>query len=1178
MRRKVPTRHRRGNSLGITTERTGSVEVYSGISLLTELITGQPDFDAVRGLRTAVFISGYEGSPLGGLDTALARHRRVRAGADIVHVPGVNEELAATSVWGSQTIPRPDARYDGVVGFWYGKAPGLDRAGDALRHANFVGSAPKGGAVALTGDDPSAKSSTLPSASEMTLAELCMPVIFPGSSRDLVDLTRHAVALSRWSGLWVGLKITTDVADGIGAVNLANDQPEITEPVFEFEGSPWRHRQRLVTLPPDSLDSERELLNGRLAAAAAYSAANQINRISGAEDGAWLGIAAAGTSYQSVCQALADLGIPQAELARRGIRLLKVGMLYPLESGAVRRFADGLEAIVVVEEKRPFLETAVRDCLYDLSRRPSVAGKRDTEGRPLIPADGELTADRLRPLLRRILARRIEGLPEATTAPTTVPDGMEITHRVPFFCSGCPHNRSTVAPDGSIIGSGIGCHTMVQFSAEPRRRGLALTQMGGEGAQWIGQEPFSQADHSFQNIGDGTFFHSGTLAIRACVAAGVDITYKLLFNRAVAMTGGQDPTGGKDVPDVTRLLAAEGVKRIIVCAEEPDRFPSDSLWAEGTVVWPRDRLEEAQEELARVKGVTVLVYDQQCAAEARRRRKRGLQPARTMRVFINEAVCEGCGDCGAKSNCLSLHPVDTEYGRKTQVHQASCNEDYTCIDGNCPSFVTVRPRSPRRRRPSDSPATVALRPPDRALLQETLPEPSERILIGDGEYGFYLTGIGGTGVVTVNQIMAVAAGMDGLEVTGLDQTGLSQKAGPVVSHLKLSHAVQHGSRRLSAGHVDCLLGFDLLVAAEAAHLAMLSAGRTVAVVSTTASPTGPMVSDPSVPAPDLERIGTVVDAATSPGRNVFIDAAAMAGELAGDEVGANILLLGAAYQSGVVPISAEAIEKAIEVNGVLVELNRCAFRWGRLIVSDPARVEAARRQRAEENAPKARRADAAEAEAAGIVAARGLRVLGAAVEERVAELIRYQNPALARSYADELAAVLRAEQQVRPSSTELTAAVARGLFKLMAYKDEYEVARLYLAPQFDEALARQFPHGVRMHYRLHPPLMKMLGRDEKISVGPWFRYVFKGLYAMRSVRGRAIDPFGHTKVRRTERSLVHEYRQVMGKATAELSEANFVEAVRLAGLPDMVRGYEEIKLANVERFRRAAAALSNAAP
>ncbi|MHB1855067.1 MAG: DUF6537 domain-containing protein, partial [Acidimicrobiales bacterium] len=667
------------------------------------------------------------------------------------------------------------------------------------------------------------------------------------------------------------------------------------------------------------------------------------------------------------------------------------------------------------------------------------------------------------------------------------------------------------------------------------------------------------------------------LAIRACVAAGVDITYKLLFNRAVAMTGGQDPTGGKDVPDVTRLLAAEGVSRIIVCAEEPDRFPSDSTWAEGTVVWPRDRLEEAQEELAKVRGVTVLIYDQQCAAEARRKRKRGLQPARTMRVFINESVCEGCGDCGAKSHCLSLHPVETEYGRKTQVHQASCNEDYTCIDGNCPSFITVEPRWRRRRRgkaaSSASPITVSLAPPDRALLQETLAEPAGRRTIEDEEYGFYLTGIGGTGVVTVNQIMAVAAGMDGLEVTGLDQTGLSQKAGPVVSHLKLSHAVQSGSRRLSAGHVDCLLAFDLLVAADPAHLGMVRPGRTVAVVSTTPSPTGPMVSDVSVPAPDLERIGAVVDAATSPGRNVFIDAAALAGDLVGDEVGANILLLGAAYQSGVVPISAEAIEKAIEVNGVAVELNRAAFRWGRLLVSDPERVDAARRARFEQTAPKARQADAAAAEAAAIVAARGLRILGTPVEERVAELIRYQNHALGRSYADELAGVLEAEQRVRPASTELTLAVARGLFKLMAYKDEYEVARLYLDRRFDESLARQFPDGVRMHYRLHPPLMKALGRDEKISVGPWFRYVFKALYALRPVRGHALDPFGHTQVRRTERSLIREYRQMMGKATAELSEANFAEAVRRAGLPDMVRGYEEIKLANVELFRQAVTSL-----
>ena len=1155
------------------------MEVYSGIGLLTELITGQPEYDAARGLRTAVFISGYEGSPLGGLDMALARHQRVRAGGAIVHRPAVNEELAATSVWGSQTIPRPDSRYDGVVGFWYGKAPGLDRAGDALRHANYIGSSRHGGAVALTGDDPAAKSSTLPSASQSTLAELCMPVLFPGSSKDLVELTRHAVTLSRYSGLWSGLKITVDVADGLGSADLSITHPVVVEPDLVIDGQPWQPVQRLVALPPDSLESEREVLNGRLRAAEAYSAANRLNRTVGATGGAWIGIAAPGTAYQAVCQALADLGIPASDYQRRGIRLFKIGMLYPLEAAAVRDFARGLQEILVVEEKRPFLETAVRDVLYDLAERPQVWGKRDAEGQILVPADGEITADRITPALRQLLSRRIPDL-RATERPAPLPSlaDLDVPHRVPFFCSGCPHNRSTVAPDGSIIGAGIGCHTMVQLSTEPRRRALALTQMGGEGAQWIGQEPFSQAHHAFQNLGDGTFFHSGSLAIRACVAAGADITYKLLYNRAVAMTGGQDPVGAHEVPEVTRLLSAEGVSRIIVVAEEPDRFPPNAQWAEGTVVWPRDRLEEAQEVLREVKGVTVLIYDQQCAAEARRKRKRGLQAPRTTRLFINERVCEGCGDCGVKSHCLSLHPVETEFGRKTQIHQASCNEDYTCLEGDCPSFVAVDTAPRRRRRvPKETSvvANLAASPGDfdRSLLQETLAEPEDRAVVGDGDYGFYLTGIGGTGVVTVNQIMAVAAGMDGFEVTGLDQTGLSQKAGPVTSHLKMSRDDHEATRRLSSGGVDCLLAFDLLVAADGPHLSMTRPGQTVAVVSTTPTPTGAMVSDPAVAAPDINGIAAVVDAATTPGRNRFIDAAALAQDLVGDEVGANILLLGTAYQLGVVPISAEAIEKAIEVNGVAVELNRASFRWGRLVVSDSDRVaaERARRRRRTESEV---RPDAADERAEVLLREAGLADLGAAVALRTAELIRYQSPGLARRYLQDLSGVRQAEQKVDPHSAALTLAVARNLHKLMAYKDEYEVARLYLSPEFDHSVALQFPHGGKVRYQLHPPTLRALGRGKKLSFGPWFKQVFRLLYSLRRLRSTPLDPFGYAKVRRTERSLIREYRSLIERLSADLDRSNLDQAVEVAGLPDMIRGYEEVKLANVERYRQAVAAQS----
>jgi indolepyruvate ferredoxin oxidoreductase len=1033
--------------------------------------------------------------------------------------------------------------------------------------------------VALTGDDPAAKSSTLPSASQMALAELCMPVLFPGSSTDLVELTRHAVSLSRWSGLWSGLKITVDVADGLGSADLAVTHPMVVQPDLVIDGQPWRPTQRLVALPPDSLESEREVLNGRLRAAEAYSAANHLNRTVGAGDGAWIGIAAAGTAYQAVCQALADLGIPASDYPRRGIRLFKIGLLYPLEAGAVRDFARGLEEVLVVEEKRPFLETAVRDVLYDLAERPRVWGKRDSDGLVLVPADGEITADRITPALRQLLSRRLADLHPIEAAPLLpLASEQDVPHRVPFFCSGCPHNRSTVAPEGSIIGAGIGCHTMVQLSTEPRRRGLALTQMGGEGAQWIGQEPFSQAHHAFQNLGDGTFFHSGTLAIRACVAAGVDITYKLLYNRAVAMTGGQDPVGVHEVPDVTRLLSAEGVSRIIVVAEEPDRFAPDAQWAEGTVVWPRDRLDEAQEVLREIKGVTVLIYDQQCAAEARRKRKRGLQAPRITRLFINERVCEGCGDCGVKSHCLSLHPVETEFGRKTQIHQASCNEDYTCLEGDCPSFVSVE-TSPRRwrRTPKESSVAANLAAShgdfDRSVLQETLAEPANPRVVSDGDYGFYLTGIGGTGVVTVNQIMAVAAGMDGFEVTGLDQTGLSQKAGTVTSHLKMSRDDHEATRRLSSGGVDCLLAFDLLVAADGPHLSMARPGQTVAVVSTTPTPTGAMVSDPSVAAPDIQAIAAVVDAATSPGRNRFIDAAALAHDLVGDEVGANILLLGTAYQVGVVPISAEAIEKAIEVNGVAVELNRASFRWGRLVVSDPERVSAERGRRRRRTETEATR-DAIDVQAKVLVSEAGLAGLGDGVVLRAAELIRYQSPALARRYLDDVARVLRAEQAASSSSTALTSAVAHNLHKLMAYKDEYEVARLYLDPEFAHSVARQFPQAGKVRYQLHPPTLRALGRGKKISFGPWFKSVFRLLYALRRVRSTPLDPFGYAKLRRTERALIREYRSLVEKLCADLDPSNLDQAVGVAGLPDMIRGYEEVKLANVERYRQSVAAQS----
>lgn len=1138
--------------------------MFSGIQLLARLMVSQPDVDARAGLRTAVFVSGYEGSPLGGLDITLQRDPRVQAGTQVRHVPAVNEELAATAVWGSQTIPRRSAQLDGVVGYWYGKAPGLDRSGDAIRHANFVGVAPQGGAVALVGDDPAAKSSTIPSASELAMAELCMPVLYPGDSQELADLARHAVSLSRWSGLWVGLKVVTDVADGIGTADTSPERPLVALPELLVDGRPWKPTQRFITLPPDSLQSEREVFYGRLLAAEAYAGANGLNAVSGAGPGAWIGLMAGGVVYQGLVQALDQLGVPASELDRRGIRLMRTGLLHPLDRQGVRRFAQDLETVVVLEEKRPFLEAAVRDCLYDLARRPVVLGKRDADGRWLVPSDGELTADRIEAVLRRVLEGRLDlppggagpGRPRARLALSSA-DG---PHRIPYFCSGCPHNRSTLVPDGALVGAGIGCHTMVLLSDEPNRKGLALTQMGGEGAQWIGQAPFSDAQHLFQNLGDGTLFHSGTQAIRACVAAGVDITYKLLYNRAVAMTGGQAPVGGHEVPELTRLLSAEGVSRMIVCTDDLSRYPKDARWADGVKVWSRDRLDEAQAELSSVRGVTVLVYDQQCAAEARRLRRRGRQPEPLRRVVINEAVCEGCGDCGAKSNCLSVHPVPTDHGWKTRIDQDSCNKDYSCLRGDCPSFLTVRPR--RRRRPGRR-----LPPPEGPI-----PEPATKADASE-EYSIFLTGIGGTGIVTVNALMALAAGMDGLEVTGLDQTGLSQKAGPVVSHLKLSP--HPGSRRVGRGRADCWLVFDLLVAVEDNNLELASPERTVAVVSTSQVPTGAMVREPGLRFPSLESLTSRLESRTRADRNRYLDALELAERLVGNEVGANVLLLGVAYQMGLLPLSALALEKAIEANGVAVEMNLAAFRWGRILVDSPQRVPAPGAP-PRSGGPGARRARARAArrheQAARLLAAAGLDPgpdeLRNLLVRRTAELIAYQGRAVARSYLEVVGRALAAEARAAPGQSRLSEAVARNLFKLTAYKDEYEVARLHLSPELSEALEGQFPEGVRISYHLHPPVLRALGMRDKIEFGSWFAVVFRLLYALRFLRGSWLDPFGHTRVRRTERALLEDYRARLERALADLGPDGYEGAVRLASLPEMVRGYEEVKLASVARYRQ----------
>jgi indolepyruvate ferredoxin oxidoreductase len=1142
--------------------------LITGVQALVRVVFDQVRADRRRGLKTAAFVSGYPGSPLGGFDQALERTGALLAEHDVHWVPGVNEDLAATAVWGSQQDNlAPLTRHDGVIGMWYGKAPGVDRCGDAFRHANLHGVGTNGGVVCAVGDDPQSKSSTLPSASEVALYDAGMPVLVPGTVQEVLDLGRYGYELSRYSGCWTALKIVTSVADGFGSADVASDRISPRLPDLEFDGQPWRFVQRRQFFLPHTIELEAELCERRLPAARAFAAENGINVTEVDPPDAWLTIISSGRSYREVRQALADLGLSRdAELRSAGIRLLRLGMIYPLEPGIVRAAARGTEEVLVVEEKRPFVERFVREELYDLAQRPRVTGKRDERAAPLIPVDGELTADRLRPLLARRLEPRLasrlnvrrNGLDQPRAQLTLLPAE---SARTAAFCSGCPHSRSTVPGAGSPVGGGVGCHAMVMWLD---RGAVSYNQMGGEGAQWIGRAPFADVPHFVQNVGDGTFFHSGSLAVRAAVSARMTMTFKILYNGVVAMTGGQDPAGQLDVPHLCRAMAAEGVARIFVVSEDPSRYGRRAGLPAGTRVWGRDRLAEAERALARVHGVTVLVYDQACAAELRRLRKRGKAPERAQRVVINEAVCEGCGDCGVKSGCLSVHPVDTELGRKTQIDQASCNTDYSCLDGDCPSFVTVRaPSGPARPARTARPAVQ---------VPDDVPEPEHPAVIPEaGGYGIVATGIGGTGVVTLNQVLATAAFLDGLRVTGLDQTGLSQKAGPVVSHLRLWRGdpdLGPASSAVGEQAADLLLALDLLVATDPRHLARASSERTVTVASTTLVPTAGMVRGAAA-MPELAPLLAAVTERSKPGGCVSLDTVALATALFGDGIAANLIALGAAYQAGALPLRAASIARAIELNGVAVERNQAAFRAGRLAVHDPDRLPTGRRAGELRRDPGPARLDAERlATARQLAEQRGLDPAAAQTAiRRAAELTAYQNAALAGRYLDLVAATARAESDSVGRAGALTEAVASGFFHLLAYKDEYEVARLHLLPEFDRVLAEAVPGGRGVRYRLHPPLLRALGLRKKIAFPAWaIRPAFRVLRTMRHLRGTPADVFGYTRVRRTERRLAAGYEAELRAVLAGLTPAGHAAAVELARLPLGIRGYEQIKLAAVEHY------------
>jgi indolepyruvate ferredoxin oxidoreductase len=1147
-------------------------QIYlSGIQALVRLPMDQHRADQRAGLRTATFITGYRGSPLGGLDLTLERLPDLLKAHHIHFWSGVNEDLAATAVFGSQMVGLfPEAKYDGVLGIWYGKAPGVDRSGDAFKHANFAGIGKNGGVLALAGDDPPCKSSTLPNSSELAFFDANFPILYPGNVQDLLDLGLHGLALSRYCGLWVAFKVVTSVADESATLEVGPDRVGPSLPSFEVDGRPFTHQINPTLLAPHSLEMERSIYYQRLEAARRYAAANALNQMVVPTPDARFGIITAGKTYYDVRQALEELGLDEAALRRVGIRILKLGMIYPLEPGIVQTFARGLEEILVVEEKRSFIELFTRDILYQAPDRPVIVGKFDADGRPLLPMHGEIDADLVAQVIARRLLRRqpLESVAVGAArleALKSRPIELSLA-RPAYFCSGCPHNRSTIVPDGSLAAAGIGCHAM---ALGMERQTVGITHMGGEGAQWIGMAPFTEIPHMFQNIGDGTFFHSGSLAISAAVASGVNITYKILYNAAVAMTGGQDAAGALAIPELTRKLEAEGVRKTIVVAEDAAKYRHVQL-ATNAEVRDREELDAAQRELRDIAGTTVLIYDQQCAAEKRRHRKRGKLAEPSLHVVIHEAVCEGCGDCGSKSNCLSVQPIDTEFGRKTQIHQSSCNKDYSCLNGDCPSFVTVEVVQGPKPRPK--PAL-----PD---ITSSLQEPAHKVSCADG-YAIYMAGIGGTGVVTVNTLLGTAGMLEGRYVRAFDQTGLSQKGGPVVSSLKLSDRPIFTSNKVGAGEANLYLGFDILVATQPMHLEKASPDRTQAVISTSKIPTGDMVRRKDVLFPGISGLQQTIERWTRHEAKIYLDAEALAERLFGDYMASNLIVVGAAYQAGAIPLQAASIEETIRLNGVAVEMNLQAFRWGRLYVQDRAAAERHLKQLevSDEAAPVALSAlqsaipETAAAAQQQVATSGFVGEVRRLVDIRIPELVRYQNTAYAQQYVAFMQKVLAVEAARLPGHTQFGEAVARHLFKLMAYKDEYEVARLLLRDEFFQRIRAQFGDDAQLAFNLHPPLLRALGLRRKLRLGMWFTPVLKTLRRLRCIRGTPLDLFGYARIRRVERQLIREYRQSIELLLADLNEENYAIAVQIAKLPDRIRGYEDIKLASVAEFRRQMEAL-----
>jgi indolepyruvate ferredoxin oxidoreductase len=1168
----------------------------TGTQAFIRLATMQRQRDVRAGLNTAGYITGYRGSPLGGVDMTALKAKKYLEANHVKFHPGMNEDLAATAVWGTQQVNLfPGAQYDGVFSMWYGKGPGVDRCGDVFKHANMAGTSKHGGVLVLAGDDHAAKSSTVAHQSEHILKACGIPVLYPSSVQEYLDYGLHGWALSRYTGLWVAMKCVTDLVESGASVDVDPFRIQTVLPE-DFELPPGGLN---IRYPDAVLEQEQRMNHYKWYAALAYARANRLNQIVWDSPHARIGVITAGKSYLDTRQALADLGIDETIARDIGIRLYKVGMTWPLEAEGVHAFARGLEEIIVVEEKRQIIEYQLKEELYNLpdGQRPRVVGKfddtgewngnhRDGHGNWLLPATYELNPAQIARAIATRISKYFAGHPieqrvkeriayleakENVLKVAGMPKPDPNKDRMPHFCSGCPHNTSTNVPEGSRALAGIGCHYMVLWMD---RRTATFTHMGAEGVTWVGHAPFTSEKHVFANLGDGTYFHSGLLAIRAAVAGKVNMTYKILYNDAVAMTGGQHVDGPLDPAMISRQIAAEGVKPIVVVTDQPEKYPAGYNWAPGVTVRHRDELDAVQKELREVQGVSAIIYDQTCASEKRRRRKKTgpdgkpLYPDPAKRAVINEAVCEGCGDCSVQSNCLSVEPMETEFGRKRQINQSSCNKDFSCVKGFCPSFVTVEGGQLRKPKKANANANEEIGASARklpALQGSDLPLPAAGVGALKQPYGILVTGVGGTGVITIGQILAMAAHIEGKGVSVLDMSGLAQKGGPVMSHVRLAERQEDiHSTRVGTGAADVVIGCDVIVTASRDALSRMGEGRTHAAVNSTGSPTAAFVRNPDWQYPGAAAENDIRTACGSD-RVDIINAGKLATALMGDAIATNMFMLGYAWQKGWIPLSEAAVMKAIELNGVSIEFNKQAFAWGRHAAHDLAMVE----RQAKQNDT-----------AAHVIEFKRTPSLDAQIETRVDFLTKYQNAAYALEYRDFVERVRAAERRVAEHKPlRLAEAVARYLFKLMAYKDEYEVARLHSDQAFKAKIEGMFEGDYKLKFHLAPPILAKRNAEGhliKREFGPWMMSAFGVLAKFKFLRGTVFDIFGHTAERKTERALIAEYKQTIAALLPKLTAENIDQAVSIARIPEEIRGFGHVKEKNLRAAKEKEAALLQA--